>query len=148
MRDKKTKFTIIIPTRERCDTLRWCLETCTEQNYDDLEIIVSDNFSQDGTRQIVESNHDKRIRYINTGKRLSMAHNYEFALSHATGDYVTIIGDDDGMIVNVLDEISQIVEELQPGILTWDKATYVWPNYHNELERDLLILPYRRKNRI
>lgn len=145
MKGNKTKFSIIIPTRERCDTLVWALKSCTEQNYEDLEIIVSDNFSRDGTRDVVESNRDKRIKYFNTGKRISMAHNYEFALSNSTGDFVTIIGDDDAMITNIFDEIDELIQELLPEILTWDKATYVWPNFIDESSRNILNLPYKRK---
>ncbi len=74
------KFTVIIPTRERADTLYYSLKTCVTQDYDDLEILVSDNFSQDNTREVVESFKDPRIRYINTGKRVSMSDNWEFAV--------------------------------------------------------------------
>ena len=60
-----TKFSVIIPTRERSDTLQSSLKTCVGQDYDNLEIIVSDNFSTDNTREVVESFDDPRIRYIN-----------------------------------------------------------------------------------
>lgn len=49
------RFTVVIPTRERCDTLEHAFHTCVIQDYDDLEIIVGDNFSQDRTRKVVES---------------------------------------------------------------------------------------------
>ena len=92
------KFNVIIPTRERADTLLHCLRTIVSQNYENLDIIVSDNFSQDNTREVVESFSDPRIKYINTGKRVSMSHNWEFALHHVQGDYVTFVGDDDGFL--------------------------------------------------
>ena len=82
MKHINNHFTVVIPTRERCDTLEHSLRTCVTQDYDNLEILISDNFSQDRTREVVESFNDKRIRYINTGKRLSMTDNFEFALSH------------------------------------------------------------------
>ena len=75
----RNKFTIIIPTRERCDTLYHTIRTCLNQTYKNYEIIVSDNFSQDDTKKIVTSFDDKRITYINTGKRCSMSENFEFA---------------------------------------------------------------------
>ena len=43
------KMTVIIPTRNRANTLRYALLTCTAQAYEDLEIIVSDNCSDDDT---------------------------------------------------------------------------------------------------
>src|SRR5690606_25949425 len=94
----RPKITVIIPTRERCDVFVSALKTVTGQNYDDLEILVSDNFSQDATEEVARQSNDPRVRYLNTGRRLSMAHNWEFALEHATGDWVTIVGDDDGLL--------------------------------------------------
>ena len=68
----KPMITIIIPTRNRCDTLAGTLKTCVEQNHDSLSIVVSDNCSDDNTRDVVHSFHDERIRYLRTPNRLSM----------------------------------------------------------------------------
>jgi glycosyltransferase involved in cell wall biosynthesis len=140
MRDTKSniKFTVIIPTRERPDTLEWSLKTCTAQDYDNFEIIVSDNFSQDNTREVVEANKDKRIRYINTEKRVSMTGNYEFALSHATGEYVCIIGDDDGLMPNALQELNNILSETEIEAISWEKAVYIWNQYYKSGLRNTL----------
>jgi len=82
------KFNVIIPTRERADVLVHCLRTVVAQDYENLEIIVSDNHSSDNTWEVVESFGDKRIRYINTGRRLSMSSNWEYALSSVSEGYV------------------------------------------------------------
>ena len=74
------KVTVIIPTRERRETLEKSLLTVTSQNYDNLQIIVSDNFSHDRTEEFVRSVKDERLRYLNTGARISMSANWEFAL--------------------------------------------------------------------
>src|SRR5262249_50277228 len=86
---EKTKFTVIVPTRERADTLYYCLQTIIRQKYDNLEILVSDNFSHDNTEQVVRNIGDSRIRYVNTGRRLDMSRNFEFALSHVKNGWVT-----------------------------------------------------------
>lgn len=123
-------FTIVIPTRERADTLYWALKTCIQQEYSNLEIIVSDNFSQDDTKAVVEAFNDPRIRYINTGHRVSMSRNWEFGLRHATGDYVSILGDDDGFLPGAVSAISEILQR-HPGIaaISWEVSVYRWPNY-------------------
>lgn len=141
--NSKIKFTVIIPTRDRSDTLEWALKTCTEQNYENFEIIVSDNFSQDSTRQVVESNSDKRIRYINTGKRVSMTSNYEFALSHATGDYVCIIGDDDGLIPDALEELNDILSKEEIEAVSWKKNIYFWNQFYSENLRNTLHVSFK-----
>jgi glycosyltransferase involved in cell wall biosynthesis len=123
-----TKFTIVIPTRERADVLSASLRTAVVQNYDNLEIIVSDNFSNDGTEEIVRSFNDPRIRYLNTGKRLSMSHNWEFALSHISEGWVTILGDDDGMLPGALIRAREIIDAYKVDAIRSDIGSYVWPS--------------------
>lgn len=142
---KQLSFTIVIPTRERADTLCWALKTCVMQNYDNLEIIVSDNFSQDNTREVVESFGDKRIRYVNTGKRVSMSSNWEFGLGHATGDYVSILGDDDGFLPESISKINELLCE-HPDIpaISWTVSEYRWPNYIFEDQANKFLVNTRK----
>lgn len=126
MRDPK--ITVIIPTRERCDVLEKSLQTVTTQDYDNLQIIVSDNFSNDGTEDIVRSTHDSRVKYVNTGKRLSMSHNWEFALSHVTEGWVTIIGDDDGLLPDSLNKVAKIIQSSDIQAIRSSVCSYVWPS--------------------
>lgn len=121
------KFTVVIPTRERADTLYWSLKTCADQGYENLEIIVSDNDSQDNTKDVVKSFNDSRIKYINTGKRVGMSQNWEFALSHVLSGYVLFIGDDDGILPNAVAEINSLLNEYKsPSVFTWKYPYYTW----------------------
>jgi glycosyltransferase involved in cell wall biosynthesis len=141
---KNHHFTVVIPTRERCDTLEHALHTCVIQDYDNLEILVSDNFSQDRTREVVESYEDSRICYINTGKRLSMTGNYEFALSHVRPEgYAIYIGDDDGLLPNALENINAIINQTEASVLRWDVATYNWPTLVGDGNANQLYVPLR-----
>jgi glycosyltransferase involved in cell wall biosynthesis len=122
------KLTIVIPTRERADTLIHTLQTVVEQDYENLEIIVSDNGSLDNTQEVVRSFTDKRLRYLNTGKRMGMSENWEFALSHVTGDYVMYLGDDDGMLPNACRDVAHILSATNTKALIWNKPNYNWPS--------------------
>lgn len=122
------KFTIIIPTRDRADTLEHALRTVTMQDYNRLEIVVSDNFSQDETRKVVEANADSRIVYVNTGRRLSMTHNWEFALARASGDWIGFIGDDDGLLPGSITAASAIAKETGVELIRSRSAFYQWPS--------------------
>lgn len=147
------KITVIIPTRDRCDVLGASLRTVTAQEYDNLEIIVSDNFSTDNTKEVVRSANDVRIKYINTGERISMSHNWEFALSNVddTG-WVTIIGDDDGLLPGALNKIANIVTSTNIQAIRTSVCSYAWPSLQGTQFRQLRI-PLRsgqelRKSRI
>ena len=53
-------FTIIIPTRDRCDTLIHTIQTALSQDYENYRVIVSDNFSSDNTKAIISKIIDAR----------------------------------------------------------------------------------------
>ena len=122
------KFTIVIPTRERCDVLYSAIRTAISQNYDNLEILISDNYSSDNTKDVVHSFNDPRVKYVNTGKRLSMSHNWEFALSHVDSGWITFIGDDDGILPGAIEKVSNIIKETKVKAVRSNGCTYLWPS--------------------
>lgn len=122
------KFTILIPTRERGEVLYHTLRNVLSQEYENLEVIVSDNFSFDITREVAHSFRDSRLKYINPGKRISMSHNWEYALSHASGEWVTVLGDDDGLCNGALSRIHEIALESNTMAIRSESADYLWPN--------------------
>ena len=121
------RISIVIPTRERAAYLRHSLATATAIDDDALQIIVSDNASTDGTEAVVRAARDPRVAYVNTGRRLSMRQNFEFALGNATGDYVIYFGDDDGILPGQFPILRQIIEDSRPDALGWDFPVYGWP---------------------
>ena len=120
-------LSIIIPTRERAETLGYTLRTVLDQITRNFEVIVSDNFSQDNTAQVVSSFSDPRIRLINPGRRLSMCDHWDFALLHAAGDYVMFIGDDDAILPGALDKLEASILSTHSLVYGWPKPIYVWP---------------------
>ncbi len=118
------RISVVVPTRDRCDTLVASLRTCLDQDYEHCEIIVSDNLSNDGTKEHVTAIRDPRVRYVRTEWRLGMSQNWEFALSHVTGDYVTFVGDDDALLPGALKELSEIIHQTGTHAVTWRAADY------------------------
>ena len=138
------QFTVVVPTRERADVLLHCLQTVVSQTYEQVSILVSDNFSQDNTRAVVESFADSRIRYINTGKRLSMAENWEFALGHVTAGWVTILGDDDGLLPDSLARAASIVQTSGTQAIRSSVCAYQWPSLTGETFGHIVVPMTRR----
>lgn len=138
---EKLKFNVIIPTRERGDTLYHCLHTVVAQDYENLNIIVSDNFSQDGTFEVVKSFKDARIQYVNTGSRMSMSHNWEFALNHVTDGWVMFIGDDDGICPGAIELLNHLVQEHQVEAVSSAHGVFIWPDHFVNDKNGVLSLP-------
>ncbi len=121
------KVSIVIPSRERGAYLVHSLRTATAIDDDALEILVSDNASTDDTAERVAAVDDPRVRYVNTGARLSMRQNFEFALRQSTGDYIITFGDDDGMIPGQFPVLRGILTRHRPDAVSWTLPTYGWP---------------------
>jgi glycosyltransferase involved in cell wall biosynthesis len=144
----KIKFTVIVPTRERADTLYHCLQTLVRQRYENFEILVSDNFSRDNTEQVVRSICDSRIKYINTGRRVGMSRNYEFALSHVKDGWITYLGDDDGLVPDALALANNVIRETGCKALSSKWHHYTWPNFDGTLPPNFLRVRIGRGYRV
>lgn len=120
-------ITLAIPTRERADTLKHTLATAVDQDSRNFQILVCDNFSQDSTRDVVASFDDDRVTYVNTGRRLSMTENFNFALEHVRGKYVIYIGDDDGLMQGAISMLTEIIATHPAPVYCWECHGYTWP---------------------
>jgi glycosyltransferase involved in cell wall biosynthesis len=121
------KFTVVIPTRDRADTLLYAIKSALSQDYQDFTVLVSDNASEDNTPDVVASIRDERLRYVHTGRRLSMSHNWEFALGFVPDGWVTIIGDDDAILPGALTRVSGIADETGTQAVRANVCRYQWP---------------------
>ncbi|MFQ3665461.1 MAG: glycosyltransferase family 2 protein [Sphingomonadaceae bacterium] len=121
------EVSVVIPTRERAATLGHALRSVTHERSLALEIIVCDNASQDQTEAVVRANGDPRIRYLRPNRRLSMSANWEFALSHARGEWVTFIGDDDALIPGGLVHALQLAQKFAVPLVRCRPCDYLWP---------------------
>jgi hypothetical protein len=65
-------FSIVMPTRNRASLLSLAVRTAVMQSFDDFEIIVSDNHSEDGTQQAVAPFISSRVKYVRTPQVLAM----------------------------------------------------------------------------
>lgn len=97
---EKEKITVIIPTHNRLEQLTKCIESITNQDYKNIEIIIIDDVSTDATRKFYENHKDKRIRYLRNEKNLGMGLNRQKAFKVATGDFIIYCDDDDYFIDN------------------------------------------------
>jgi hypothetical protein len=121
------RISLLIPTRERAETLRATLRNVTSIDDPELEIIVSDNASTDETPDVIARNRDPRIRMIRTTSRLSQRQNFEHAVAAATGAYVMMIGDDDAVLARQWPLLRAILAERKPDALSWPALFYQWP---------------------
>lgn len=122
------KFSILIPSYNRKEYLYQTLRTCISQNYPNVEILVIDDCSDDGTEEMVIalSKGDCRVKYIRNADNLGMLQNFEGGLAKCTGDYVIVLGSDDGLMPNALFELNELILNTNAELITWPTPAYFY----------------------
>ncbi|SHM59314.1 glycosyltransferase family 2 protein [Gracilibacillus kekensis] len=88
------KVSIIIPVYNAEDTIRNTIQSCLNQSYNNIEIVVINDGSSDSTESIIDSMNEDRIVYLKTGNRgRSVARN--LGLDKASGELVQFLDADD-----------------------------------------------------
>ncbi|MBI4454513.1 MAG: glycosyltransferase [Acidobacteria bacterium] len=87
--------TICVPTYNDGRFLKASLDSIRKQTYADLEIIISDDASDDDTESIVGSLNDPRISYHRHSSNVGGFENMNRCIALARGDFVAIYHSDD-----------------------------------------------------
>ncbi|MDR2622989.1 MAG: glycosyltransferase [Methanobrevibacter sp.] len=103
------KVSILIPTFNRAEILKRAIISAFNQDHENLEVIVSDNASNDNTQEIVsEFLEDNRFKYYKNEENIGLVNNCKkLVFDYMTGEYFIILGDDDYLIKN--DYISKVI---------------------------------------
>lgn len=122
------KFSVLLPTRNRLALLRYAVESVRQQDYDDWEIIVSDNFSEEDIGGYVRGLGDPRIKHFRTEKSLPVTANWNNALEQSNGDYVIMLGDDDCLMPGYFTRVRQLAEAHgNPDLIYSSGYVYAYP---------------------
>jgi glycosyltransferase involved in cell wall biosynthesis len=122
------KFSILLPTRNRLEYLKFAVESVRRQDYDNWEIIVSDNCSEDDIKGFVDQLDDSRVHYVRTSTFVPVTDNWNNALEHSNGDYVVMLGDDDGLMPGYFSTLLKAFEDYpDPDFVYVSALFYAYP---------------------
>tara|TARA_Y100000992_G_C21263419_1_gene492559 strand:- start:7 stop:975 length:969 start_codon:yes stop_codon:yes gene_type:complete len=105
---------ICVTTFNRKEFLKLTLNSILAQTYKNIEVLVVDDCSNDGTKELIENkflNIDKRIKYFRheNNKGLAVARNT--AIINSKGKYFTFCDDDDLWVSNFIEEFVNIASK-------------------------------------
>lgn len=121
-------ISVLLPTRNRLQYLKSAVETVLRQDYADWEIIISDNDSDEDVGGFCKSLNDPRVRYFRTASFLPVTENWNNALDESTGDYVVMLGDDDGLMKGHLSTMERLIREYDaPDLIYTGAFIYAYP---------------------
>ncbi len=122
------KFSVLLPTRNRLELLRYAIESVRRQDFADWEIVISDNASDEDIAGHVRSLGDARIRYARTESFVPVTDNWNNALATSTGDYVVMLGDDDCLMPGYFSTLRGLIEERgAPDLVYHSALLYAYP---------------------
>lgn len=108
------KFTIIIPVYNKADGIGRCLQSLISQTYKNFEVIIVDDCSTDGGRDIIKSfMRDKRIRAFFLPKNSGRLVARNFGMRLATGDWICWLDADDEYMSNYLEVLNDEINRNQ-----------------------------------
>lgn len=106
------KFSVLLPTRDRLELAKGAIETVRSQSYRDWEIIVADNCSAEDVAGYVSSLSDQRIVYTRSETALPVTENWNRALNASSGEFIIMLGDDDGLVPGYFDRMLGAISAL------------------------------------
>jgi hypothetical protein len=123
------RFSIVLTTTDRPSLLAAGVRAVLATNFDDLELIVSDNFSRIPAAEILADVNDKRLRLIRTDRRLVAPDHWEFIWDQVRGDYVMYLGDDNALHPDILGLADRAIRDYDLEILSWRNCLYYHPGW-------------------
>jgi glycosyltransferase involved in cell wall biosynthesis len=140
------RFSIVIPTLQRADTLRHALATAAAQTCDEVEVVIQNNGRDPETEAVLRGFDQPWIHHFASDTVVTMTDNWEAALANARGDFITFIGDDDGLFPDACRWAAAVIDRTGAEIVSWHPYCYYWPNYLFPELRNRLIATVDYRN--
>ena len=131
-------FSIIIPTRNRENLLKECLQSVLDQEFVDFECLIIDDDSSDGTRESVKLIKDERFQYHQYPvSDRSLTRNKGIDL--AKGQFICFVDDDDLISSNYLSSFFEIInskhyknEIIRTSFIRWSDSKKARSIHYNK----------------
>lgn len=121
-------LSVVIPTRNRAEYAFGAVKQVLSADDHDLQLVVQDNSDDDSLfRMCAPYLEDPRLTYNHCPETLSFVDNFSAGVALAKGEYICLIGDDDGINPELLKVARWAarsgVRAVKPGL----QAVYLWP---------------------
>ena len=94
-KNEQPLVSVIMPTYNQADFISLAIDSVLNQTIQDFELIIIDNFSNDGTEKVISSYNDERIRYLKFHNNGIIASSRNVGIKRSKGEYIAFIDSDD-----------------------------------------------------
>lgn len=122
----KPLVSIGLPTYNRAATLGRAIESALNQDYQNIELLISDNASTDETEAICldAARHDNRVKYLRQQTNQGATANFREVLRQSGGEFFMWLADDDWLDQSYVGRCVQVLLERPDYSLVCGKARY------------------------
>lgn len=119
-RGSSPTVSICMSAYNTADYVAQALQSTLDQSLDDIEIVVLDNASTDGTSARIEAFADPRIRLLRVDENLGAAGGRRHTIEHARGDWIAVLDSDDWMDPNRLERLVALGDAVGADVVADD----------------------------
>lgn len=121
-------LSILIPTKNREEYAISVIKQILSIPSEDFQLVIQDNSDTYSLSQkIKEFESDERFNYFHVNRLLSFVDNFSLGLEHCSGEYVIIIGDDDGVMPDIVQIAAWAFKNNIDAITPALPIIYFWP---------------------
>lgn len=122
-------LSIVIPTKNRQKYCLAAIEQIISLGLNNVEIVIQDNSDDASLKEAITPFLDNnRIIYNYQEGVLSFVDNFSEAVVSARGEYLCMIGDDDGILPNIIDIVEFAKKHDYDAIVPGLNSFYCWPS--------------------
>lgn len=105
-----SRVSIVLPTYNGVKYIRQSIESCLNQTFRNIELIVVDDGSEENIGEIANSYDDPRLKYIRHESNLGIAEALNTGFRNSTGEYLTWTSDDNYYTENAIEEMARFLQ--------------------------------------
>lgn len=120
------KVTVIVPTLNVASYIRECMDSILNQTLKEIEILVIDAYSTDGTYDILKRYEagDERVQILEDRKK-STGYAKNFGIEKASAPYVVFVESDDYIETDMIEKLYDKAEETDAEIVKGGFDTFI-----------------------
>ncbi len=92
--EKMPKVSVIMPVYNRARIVQTAIESALNQSYHNIELIVVDDGSTDGTADILNGVNDQRMVVVHNDRNMGQCYSLNRAITAAQGEYIAYLDSD------------------------------------------------------
>lgn len=132
----ENKISIVVPVYNVEEYLERCVDSLLGQTYQNMEIILVDDCSTDGSGQLAKKyaeDHMDKCRFVQREQNGGLAAARNSGIAIATGSYITFVDSDDWVSKDYLQVLLEIALADDADIVTASLA-YTYPDGHQDIQ--------------